>query len=348
MNRPLRIIHAVCSDRFAGVERFVLSLAIAQANAGHDVRVVGGDERRMSLALKAAGVPFAPGASVRQVVRALRSVEVDVANTHMTAADGAAAIAFGLPARHGRPALVSTRHFASARGGLGPLRWDRILAGRIDAEIAISSAVAASTGIPGTIVHTGVPDVPMGSAISSRTILMAQRLQPEKHSVLGVRAFAASGLAASGWRMVIAGEGPDRPLVERTARELGVADTVTLLGFRDDVPALLGDAALFLAPCPREGLGLAVLEAMAHGVPAVAAGAAGHLDLLGGLDSRALFAPEDAGSAAASLRSLASDDDGRAALASAVRERQQERFSLPAQVAGTDSVYRFAIRRRRR
>ncbi|MBO0980982.1 glycosyltransferase family 4 protein [Microbacterium sp. SD291] len=336
----------MCSDRFAGVERFVLRLAIAQADAGHDVRVAGGDPALMAPALEAAGVPFTRGTGVGQLVRALRSVEVDVANTHMTAADGAAAIAFGIPGRHPRPAVVSTRHFASARGGVGPLRWDRVLAGRIDAEIAISRAVAASTGVPSTIVHTGVPNVTSDRVRHSRTILMAQRLQPEKQTALGVRAFAASGLADSGWRLLIAGDGPDGPLLDRLARDLGVADAVTLLGFREDVPALLDEAGMLLATCPKEGLGISVLEAMSHGVPVIAAGAAGHLDLLEDLDPRALFPPENASAAASALRSLAADADGRSELGTAVRLRQRQRFSLPEQVAGTDAVYRAALGRR--
>ena len=49
---------------------------------------------------------------------------------------------------------------------------------------------------------------------------------------------------------------------------------------------------MLIAPCPVEGLGLTLLEAMAGGLPVVAAEAAGHLDVLAGLDSRAMFPPE--------------------------------------------------------
>ncbi len=348
MTGRLRILHAVRSTRFAGVERFVLRLAVAQSESGHEVRVVGGDPGRMAPALRTAGVLFTPAATVRQVVKALRSVDVDVANTHMTAADGAAAVAFAVPGRHRRPALVSTRHFAAPRGSIGAIRWDTLIAPRMDAEISISRAVAASTGLPSTIVHTGVPAVSTLARRDSRTILMAQRLQPEKQTILGVHAFAASGLASEGWTLVVAGDGPDRPELADLAEELGVSDAVRLLGFRDDVHALLGEAGMFLATCPREGLGLAVLEAMAHGVPVVAARAAGHLDLLRGLDERALFTPGDPDAAASALRSLADDAPGRSALAESARARQRDRFSMSAQVTGTDAVYRAAMRRRKR
>lgn len=341
----LRIVHAVVSDRFAGVERFVLRLALAQAAAGHDVRVTGGDPGRMASELRPAGVPFTPGKAPLSVLRALRSAEVDVVNTHMTAADGAAALAFALPGGPRRPALVSTRHFAAPRGGIGPLRWDALIAPRMDAEISISGAVASSTGLPSTIVHTGVPDVVTAATERPRRVLMAQRLQPEKRTDLGVRAFAESGLAADGWTLCIAGDGPDRVALTRLSQRLGVDSSVRMLGFRADVPTLLDEAALFLATCPREGLGIAVLEAMAQGVPVIAAGAAGHLDLLEGLDARALFTPDDPAAAASALRTFAGDSSGRAALASAQQLRQRERFSMAAQVAGTDAVYRAALAR---
>ena len=99
---------------------------------------------------------------------------------------------------------------------------------------------------------------------------------------------------------------------------------------------------MLMAPCPVEGLGLTLLEAMAGGLPVVAAGAAGHLDVLAGLDSRAMFPPNDADSAARNLRSLADDEPGRIALSLAARRRQQGEFSLLAQTAATEAVYRGA------
>ena len=107
--------------------------------------------------------------------------------------------------------------------------------------------------------------------------------------------------------------------------------------------AVMDRAGLLIAPCPVEGLGLTLLEAMAGGLPVVAARAAGHLDPLAGLDPRAGFAPDDVDEAARNLRSLAADDHGRTALALAARGRQQRDFSLRAQVDGTDAVYRSVL-----
>jgi len=65
----------------------------------------------------------------------------------------------------------------------------------------------------------------------------------------------------------IAGDGPNRNALEQRAATLGVSERIRFLGHRNDVPALLAAADLFVLPSLYEGLPLAVLEAMASGVP---------------------------------------------------------------------------------
>ena len=343
MNGRLRILHAVRSDGFAGVEQFVLRLALAQAADGHEVAVIGGAADRMRPDLDAAGVEHVPAARTVDVERAVRprAAEVDVVNTHMTAADVAAVIA--LTGRR-RPALVSTRHFAQPRGRLGPVPIDALVGRRIDAEVSISAAVAASVDRPSTVVHTGVDPRPLGDGRPrDRTVLIAQRLEPEKHTHVGIRAFAASGLAADGWTLEVAGDGSERDAVHALARELGLEPVVRFSGFRSDLPAVMDRAGMLVAPCPVEGLGLTVLEAMAGGLPVVAAAAGGHVELLEGLDERTLFTADDADDAARRLRALADDEPGRADLGAAERVRQQQAFSTRAQADGTEAVYREVL-----
>jgi len=346
MSAPLRILHAIRSDGFSGVEQFVMRLACTQAADGHAVHVIGGDPSRMRPGLDEAGVAHTPAAHTIEVLSAVRDLAdtTDVVNTHMTAADVATVAALALRRRARRPAVVATRHFARPRGRVGPVPIDVLVRRRIDAQIAISSAVASAIDGPSTVVHTGIDPRPAGDAAArERTILMAQRLQPEKRTDVGVRAFAASGLADEGWTLEVAGIGPEREPLERLVADLGIAASVRFSGYRTDLPELLTGAGVLLAPCPVEGLGLTLLEAMASGLPPVAADAAGHVELLAGLDERARFAAGDADAAASRLRSLADDAAGRAALGAAARERQQAHFSSRAQADGTDAVYREAI-----
>ncbi|GAT72222.1 glycosyl transferase group 1 [Microbacterium sp. HM58-2] len=340
----MRIVHAVASDRFAGVEQFVLRLARAQAEHGDDVTVIGGEPGRMRQPLEAVGVRSIPAARAAQVFREVRRLRADVVNSHMTAADAACALA--LTGRRG--ALVSTRHFASRRGRTRMLPVESIIGRRVDAEISVSRAVADAIGVPSTVVHTGVPEATTGSTGALPRIVMVQRLQPEKHTAVGLHAFARSGLADDGWLLDVIGEGPERSALSDLVTGLGLSDSVRFLGFRDDVPAQLDAASILLATCPVEGLGLAVLEAMTHSVAPVAAGAAGHLDLLQDLDSRALFRPDDAADAAEALRAFADDPARRRRLAESARDRARREFSVARQTARTEAVYRSAVERRRR
>jgi glycosyltransferase involved in cell wall biosynthesis len=341
----LRILHAIRSDGFAGVEQFVLRLAIAQAETGDTVRVIGGDPARMTQPLESAGVRHTPAADrASAVARAIRlhARDVDIVNSHMTAADIAASVA--LMGVRDAPPLVSTRHFASRRGRVAASALGPLVASRISAEISISEAVAAAIGRPSTVIHPGVATRDaVDPTTRERTVLVAQRLQPEKRTRLALEAFAESGLANDGWRLLIAGEGVERSMLESTATMLGLEGEVTFLGFRSDIPNLMDAAGLLLATAPFEHFGLTVLEAMAAGLPVVASDAGGHRETLSGLDPRALFPVDDVVGAARRLRELADDGPGRRRLGTAERQRQQSAFSLDAQQASTDSVYARSI-----
>ncbi len=347
MSDRLRILHVVHTQQFAGVEQFVRRLAIAQAAAGHSVRVIGGDAAHMSAPLDEAGVRHRPARGAAEVIRSIGLVAdgLDVVNTHMTAADTVAIAAIAL-SRHA-PALVATRHFAAPRGARLPAFAARIIENRLDAEIAISRAVADAAGVETTVVHTGVPDAEAPASPRDRVVLVAQRLEPEKQTGVAVRAFARSGLATDGWTLEIAGGGSQRLVLEREVRRLGLEASVLFLGHRDDLPAVMARARVLLAPCPNEGLGLTVLEAMAKGLVPVVAAAGGHLELLEGVDERTRFTPGDPDAAAARLRDLAADPAARDQIGTAVRARQREVFSLDAQQKGTLQVYRDAIEHRR-
>jgi len=177
-----------------------------------------------------------------------------------------------------------------------------------------------------------------------QVILVAQRLEPEKRTDLALRAFAASGLADSGWRLDIAGDGSQRAELDRLIASLDLRSAAHLLGARSDVEDLMASAGLLLASCPIEGFGLTVLEAMANGLPVVAAAAGGHLELLAGLDPLGLYPPTDTGRAGAQLAELAGSAPRRDTYARAAIVVQLTDFTPAAQVTGTDAVYRRVLR----
>ena len=76
-------------------------------------------------------------------------------------------------------------------------------------------------------------------------------------------------------KLLLVGDGPERPMIENLSRDLGISDSVRFLGKLDAVEEVLSVADLFLMPSEQESFGLAALEAMACQVPVVSTNAGG-------------------------------------------------------------------------
>ncbi|WP_263117735.1 glycosyltransferase family 4 protein [Cellulomonas sp. RIT-PI-Y] len=327
------VVHVVCTEEFAGVERYVSTLARVQDQRGARVLVFGGDPARMPAELAGTGVGWHPAATWRQARSGLRGLTPGVVHAHMTAAELAAVLA-------GRAPVVATRHFAERRGSSLPARTvGRFLTARIAAQVAISSFVAERVEGASVVAHPGVPAVPESGVAREQVVLIAQRLEAEKRTDLGLRIWAASGLGSRGWTLQIAGTGALRPELETMARRLGVGDSVRFLGARSDVGALLSRAGILFAPRPDEPYGLSVVEAMAHGVPVVAGSGGGHTETVGSVPGAVLVPADDLATAGRMLAALADDPARRAAYGAALRAAQQERFDLSGHADAVAAVY---------
>lgn len=333
------VVHVVCTDAFAGVERYVTTLARTQAARGLQVRVLGGSADRMPQELAGSGVAWEPAATPWRAAAALRRTRARLVHAHMTAAELAAVTAARAP-------VVATRHFADRRGSSAPGRAvGRYVTPRLAAQIAISRFVADRVEGPSTVVHPGVPTVPRTEPAAPRrpVVLMAQRLEAEKRTDLGLRMWATSGLADAGWELHVAGDGSRRPDLEALASALGVAGSCRFLGARSDVGDLLASAAVFLAPRPDEPYGLSVVEAMAHGTPVVAGRGGGHDETVGAADGAVLVPADDVPAAGRALAALAGDAERRAAYGEELRAVQQHRFGPEAHADGVAAVYRTVL-----
>ena len=103
----------------------------------------------------------------------------------------------------------------------------------------------------------------------AKRVLMVARLDPIKDQATLMRAFAAA--RKPGWVLQLVGEGQERLRLEALSRELGLDPAAVLLGRRSDIPELLGQADLFaFSTTTAEGFGIALIEAMAAGLPILA------------------------------------------------------------------------------
>jgi glycosyltransferase involved in cell wall biosynthesis len=324
------------------VERYVSALAPALVRLGAEVTVIGGAEAPMRAALGEV-VEYLPASSMRSALRALRTIRApDVVNTHMSEAD-----MVGLYYLRGRSTrLVSTRHFTAPRGGSFLSRTAfRVLDSRVTADISISECVADAIGGPSTVVLSGVERATVSpSDARSKSVLMVQRLESEKATDVALKAWARTRARTEGWRLRIVGDGSQRAVLEQQTRAMGIADTVEFLGARDDVAALLDDSAIFLAPTPSEAFGLAVAEAMAHGVSVVASASGGHLETVGRVPGATLFPPGDPTAAAEHVDALAGDGLRRIEYAARLQRFQRESLSLERWASETLRVFEDTLR----
>jgi glycosyltransferase involved in cell wall biosynthesis len=132
--------------------------------------------------------------------------------------------------------------------------------------------------------------------------------------------------------ILVAGDGPLRAQVERAAVE-----HVRVLGSRSDVHRLLDAADFFVLMSQREGLSFALLEAMAHGLPAIVANVAENIEAIG--DSGVAVRYGDEAAIAAAFRQLVAGGDERAALGARARQRVTDLFGADDMIARTRAVY---------
>ncbi|MEO8467868.1 MAG: glycosyltransferase [Gammaproteobacteria bacterium] len=140
-------------------------------------------------------------------------------------------------------------------------------------------------------------------------------------------------------RVVCLGRGPLKQRLERAVAERGLSHIVTLAGFRDDLPRLMPGFDMVVHPAEREGLGLALLEAAAAGVPVVACAAGGVPEIVEH-DATGLLAPVgDAAALQDAIARLIAAPEGRKRLGAAARARAERRFGVADLVAAHVSLY---------
>jgi glycogen(starch) synthase len=214
----------------------------------------------------------------------------------------------------------------------GPIeRWGELSA---DAVLVITPRLARillSEGVEEDRVHVVPPGVnpalftgpfedPYPSIGRPRVVFIG-RLAPQK----GVQTLveAARLLRVPGIQVLLVGDGPQRPTLEREVRRLGISDMVHFFGFvsHERVPAILAHADLLVLPSLYEELGTILLEAMWAGVPIVASRTGGIPEIIDDAVNGLLVSPGDSEALARAIDRLLSSPDLAYRLGEAARER---------------------------
>lgn len=189
----------------------------------------------------------------------------------------------------------------------------RVIPNGADAA-ALRAAADADRARAGLDLPPGTPVIAMIGEVGRRkdqaTLLEAlARLAPDRD-----------------FTVLVAGEGPDRPALERRTADLGLIGRVRWLGFRSDVPDLMAASDLLVLPTREEGFPNTLLEGMALGLPVVSTPVDGIPELVVHGETGLLVPPQDAPALAAALAALLDDPARRRALGEAGRRRAETEF----------------------
>jgi N-acetyl-alpha-D-glucosaminyl L-malate synthase BshA len=144
-------------------------------------------------------------------------------------------------------------------------------------------------------------------------------------------------------KLVMVGDGPDRPEAEDEVRQLGLDSSVFFLGKLDVVAPLLASADLFLLPTSSESFGLSALEALASGVPVIGTNAGGLPEVVRDGETGYLCPVGDVDAMSEAALSILRDRDKWNAMSKLGASDARERFSLEQIVSQYEHLYTTSL-----
>ena len=377
---PLAIAGVDPERNFAGGETQVLGLTLELSAMGHRAELLCDPAGELWRRAHAAGLVCHPmpirnaldAAAAAALRRRLREGRYDVVHFHTSRAHAMAPWVRGL-AR----AAVVTRRMDYVPNRLFA-RW---LYGRraVDGVAAISTGVADALVLAGvareriTVIPSGVDcahfrpptadqraaaRAALGLGEADRAVGAVGVLEPRKGHRFLVEAMAMLDRNGAGGGLprdevarqaaprivaIIAGDGSLRDPLAAEIQRRGLGEAVRMVGRVGDARTILWALDIFAMPSLSEGLGVALLEAMACGLPAVTSRVGGIVDAVDEGRTGMLVAAEDADALAGALARLSTNAPARVAMGAAARARADEHFSMASMARRTVELYRACL-----
>jgi glycosyltransferase involved in cell wall biosynthesis len=251
-----------------------------------------------------------------------------------------AALRFGdqLTDRLARPYLVAVseavRRSALARLGVDPAR-----------VVTIPDGIDTKAFTPASADERVAARRALGVPVDADVVTIVGRLVPLKGHVTLFEAVARLRAMSPRVRLLVAGRGPLEAELRSEAARLRVADLVSFLGARGDVRRVLAASDVLAAPSTSEGFGLAVVEAMAAGLPCVATRTGGLAEIVEDGASGFLVAPRDVAALAETLGRLLGDVGLRARLGERGRAVAEQRYDVRDTARRLEELYDTVLHR---
>jgi len=320
---PLTIAFLASTRKWGGVKTWSLDMGLALQQRGHKVIILAPAgpfvDRAIRMGLQAERVHFGPDGNplaIRRFLRFFRAEKVDCVVVNLSKemrTAGVAARLLGIPLVHriGAPGDLKDRMKTRiTQRLLSP----RLLTCSDYVRRSLLEKIPLFQKYEFAAIHPGTRPVeqPPRSVGSPRRIIVTSQLRPEKAHAQLLEALSDLRRRGHRFRCVIAGSGPCEGALKEQGEALGVADLIEWVGFVQNVTEFLQRADTFVLPSLREPLGIALEEAMAHGLVPVARRAGGVPEIWPpGLD-HFLFPPEEnAGGFARVLQTILQASDNQ-------------------------------------
>ncbi len=364
----MRVIGVDPELGFAGGESQVLGLTLELIRLGHEAQLLCDPGGGLWQRAQAAGVRC-HALKIRNAMDCFAGIRLrgflsrnhfDVVHFHTSRAHSMAPFAAGLAG-----ALIVTRRMDYVPNRLfAPLLYNRA----VDAVAAISRGVADAMVAGGvcarriTIIPSGVDCVHFAPPAAHQRDLARRQLglepgqiavgavgalEPRKGHRFLLDALALLRARHREIRAFIAGAGSQRAALLDQTNRLNLGQTVRFMGSIADPRALFWALDIFVQPSLKEGLGVALLEAMACGLPVIASRAGGMAEMIDHGGDGILVDAADSEALATALEELSASPAIRDSMAACARIKGQS-FSMQSMARGTLALYQSTLERKLR
>lgn len=368
MNKKISVTHIINSFEIGGLEKLIYYFIKELDRGLIEPSIIALEDKGElkadfeSLSIHMISLNKRPGtdwAIIPEIVRNIKTIEPDIVHTHNLGAHFYGSI--GSLLTHGSFAKIHTQHSPPDDFGMMKMIKHRFLDRRNDHLVCVSNEIKYflekkwKPRCNLLTIHNGIMAQEANSQCSGKIkmelaipqngkiIGHVGRLVPVKNQFLLLEAFYKVCNRLSETYLILVGDGPMMKELSFSAEQMGIADQVRLVGYREDVLDLLSSFDVFVLSSLSEGLSVALLEAMSVGIPVIATDVGGNKDILQAGHNGILVPTKDSEKMAEEIFKVLTDTKLSSSLGRAAMKTVRTEYSMSRMVGAYMDIYSKAL-----